>query len=418
MGKFLYFPVEIGAREIIPRFIFALRAKALGYSSIIGHKFAIRDLFPYVPKGIVIYKDASADSVNYFAAARKWGHNTIATDEEYALGAEISESDVPFIAVSEVSKYVDVFAASNSQTFEIASQAGFSAALVGNLRLGACEIIRRQRDDINCINTISWQLNSNAGTPFIDDSIGRNLQIYHKHRRGSWSDDLREYQDRLLLSFEQARKIMRIIEAATISDIRLTVRPHPSESIALWKSWLGEQQGIIVQDSRRSILTSFLRNVGVMGFNCATLIEAVCSKSPAINFESSVKSRIVEQLLPPIKINDFISNWRANQVENQHIIDHRALDLSGIITDSIFDNWIRIINTGHKLQSPVSTTDSAVDFSNINFKAYPAMHHDIANRFGGFDKDEIKENASFYSRAFGLRGFSVKVLNESNILIV
>ncbi len=288
--KQVFFSYEVGSREIVPFLALAVLLARSGISSIVAHK---RDLQITLEKslsrgqrlsGLYIYKDANREGIKYLSLAKRVGLTTLATDEE-ALNCY---DDIPFmdhIAHSDSRVFTDYFCASSLISSRLAKLRGFNVVELGSLRLGLCKLIanqfkRPQRELKRVLFT------SPTGTVFsripaskhfeiaqqLDPSASKNLQ----HILSAIQRDVKVYQTMIpLLAALRLRK-----------HLEITLRPHPGEYHGVLAG-IANEFAIPFSDSRHvNSIIEMTTMDGVIGYDCATLIEAYFLGIPLINLSS------------------------------------------------------------------------------------------------------------------------------------
>jgi surface carbohydrate biosynthesis protein len=290
----IYLPVESKNRELASRVLLARYLLRSGFRVVIGYNQTVVSGSRWFPRGIYLIKGLNAVQKRMAETFGKQGHRILAVDEE-ALGL----SDEWFIAKNvdpEITSHVDlVFCQGQRQHRALKKHFAFKDAqlvLTGNSRVDFLRpplksIITEYSKDIRhrlgkfvLINTNSGSINNLWGDP--RRYLGLLVEV-------GWYDPANPMDKTLVdehLDHDQNNLIVlkSLIEllAEKRPDIRVVVRPHPSERSKVWEEIaIGKPSIMVVCDTDAPPWLDAADIVVTTG--CTTGLEARLLNKPALS---------------------------------------------------------------------------------------------------------------------------------------
>lgn len=288
MKRWLILPCETRAREFDAKLLLGVVAARRGFPSIVGFKKTVDLNLSRFPPGVYVGKSLTARSRHNLLLARYCGHRVAAWDEEGLVWAsrEVywrTKVDAPTLNTPEL---LLAWGDDNARVWrEHPDYQGTPIAVTGNPRMDLLlpqmrdyfeqdvALVREQADRFLLLNTNFSRVNH------AQPSQNRHLRWLRENRpedpRGGFAAhkyELYGHFQRLLAELATARR-----------DLHIVVRPHPSESMAPWRSIADQHSNVSVR-RMGSAIPWLLAADGLVHNGCTTALEGYALGCPALAY--------------------------------------------------------------------------------------------------------------------------------------
>lgn len=302
----LILPCETRHREFEAKLLLAAHAAERGWDVTVGAKKAIDQRLARLPRGVYVGKSVTARVRGLFGILRLLGHTVTTWDEEGLVFASPEVYHATKVGPGVLDLPVRLFAwgEANAEAWRShPDYGGTPIAVTGNPRADLlrpelrgyfapeAEALRARHGDFILINTNFSRLNHfNPGESrqrhLVEDG-GAKIVTEDDPRLG-----LARHKEALFAAFQEMAPAL----ARRFPDRRLVLRPHPSESPALWRGLLADcPNAEVVYEGNAA---AWLMAAGVMVHNgCTTAVESFLLDRPAIAYRP-VTSDLYDHPLP------------------------------------------------------------------------------------------------------------------------
>lgn len=289
----LILPCETRFREFEAKLLLAAQAAERGWDVTVGAKKAIDQRLARLPRGVYVGKSVTARNRGLFGILRLLGHVVTTWDEEGLVYASPQVYHATKIGPDVLNMPVRLFAwgEDNAEAWRsYPDYAGTPIAVTGNPRADLlrpelrgyfapeAEVLRARHGEFILINTNFSRLNHfNPGESrqrhLIEDG-GARIVTEDDPRLG-----LARHKEALFAAFMAMAPAL----ARRFPDRKLVLRPHPSESPAIWHELLADcPNAEVIYDGNAA---AWLMAAGVMVHNgCTTAVESFLLDRPAIAY--------------------------------------------------------------------------------------------------------------------------------------
>lgn len=294
---FLYFPIEIAARELDARLLLAHFAVLGNAEVILGQKWLMETNLTAMPRGVWLFKTLTPRDSRVMRKIKACGHAVAAIDEEVTALAEgtdgltwvsdagISLTDKLFCQGEEHHKSLVGRWPEHASKYEVTGNPRWDL-LRPELRgifASSSEALRAAHGRIILINTnssIGNPAKGKTGEQLIQElADSGKISLATPEQRAKWSD---------YLAFDRANLDATLKLVLTLSqrypEHFIVLRPHPSEGSEFYRNGLAglKNVGVIFDGSAATWIAA--ADV-LIHTQCTTGIEAFALGKPAINFE-------------------------------------------------------------------------------------------------------------------------------------
>jgi len=300
----LLIPVENQVRELDPKLLLACVAARRGFSSIIGSRRELEFRIDSYPKSIYLSKSMTGRSLIFFKIARKFGHEIVTWDEE-ALVHLPPETYYSRRLHPEAIRLVSHLFAWGQDNVELWQQyphlpENIPIHSTGNPRNdmlrpemhpfyeGEVQALRRQYGDFILINTNFNHVNAfgpdmnlfqPVSKPGVPAKFGRAARgMSREYAEGLW-----HHKHAVFRSFQQL--IPKLAQA--FPDLNIVVRPHPTESHAMYHEISARCSRVHVTNEG-NVVPWILATRAVVHNGCTTGVEAFGMGIPAISYRETI----------------------------------------------------------------------------------------------------------------------------------
>lgn len=353
--KILYLPIEIHSRELHAKLHLAYQACQRGWVVVIGPEYDVNKLAKYLPSGVYFGNGFHKKATKISKILKKSGHFVILQDEEGLVRWEPNLYK-EYRINPDVCDFVDYFLCWGSEDKEIIKSAfkkSIKAKEIGNLRFDLLspnirELFLENLDEIKKNNGDFILINGNFGST--NHTLGEDYYLNEIKLRG-WLDNpsKKEYQlKRVNFQRKIFEKMINLSITIAKSGQKVVVRPHPSESIEVWKKATENYSKYIKVIRSGSIVPWLMAAKLIIHNGCNTAIEGLILDRTIISYRP-YKDSEVETYLPNAisicleteeKIINYINNFDKH---NSRIERNKTLN--------ILENYLKI----NKLQEDASS---------------------------------------------------------------
>lgn len=276
IGKYIYLPVEIAARELKSKAKIAGELARKGYQVLLASAYAIKDMFNSLPPGVMLFKTMNKLDALNMGLSREAGHFTAVLNEEF-FGL-INEKWIYQAEIAPQAKTeCDIVFAQNPAQQELYNSMGIDSIVTGNPRFDPSAPREKHR------------LGNEILIPTMAGTIN-NLIPIHEYVAKSYGILGGNYLTAQRLIAEQIKheckwwpEQMKAIEeiATYYPDRTIRLRPHPSENPEIYSGFAKRFNNVIIDD--RTSFTERLADAACVVFisGCTTGLEARLADIPA-----------------------------------------------------------------------------------------------------------------------------------------
>jgi surface carbohydrate biosynthesis protein len=296
MDKYLYFPIEVGTRELLSRFLTACIAAEKGFRVLIGYQYTLLEHATVLPLGVYFSKGTNAVSLKNLEMVKDQGH-AVAVCEEENFFRSLQDNPI-VIGHDDIFDVCDLYlAVSPDEKDYLTSRFGASIPVVccGNAR---SDILRSEfrpmfDEEVKSIRKLFGShilINTNFG--ILNNGMPNNtpqkifetwLKIGVFSSRLNSSEKIQIFKD--YMSFEKSNMaiINQLIVKLVADGFSIVIRPHPVEDVATWKlqaSSFGKENIRVVSDGNH--IPAILASELLLHTACTTGVEALLLGVPVL----------------------------------------------------------------------------------------------------------------------------------------
>ena len=358
-NKILYLPLETYSREFHSKLYLAYQACQKGWVVIIGPEYDVKKLAQYLPSGVYFGIGFHRKSANVLKKLKKSGHFVLLQDEE-GLDRWGPELYKEYRIDTEIDNFVNYFLCwgeEDKKIIESAFKKSINATSVGSLRLDLLNknlrrIFLQNVDEIKNEHGEFVLINGKFGT--INHINGFDYYLRDLKSRG-WMDTQykKEFQNQRF-KFQKIifKKMIELSISLAKSGQKVVVRPHPTESIEVWKKKTEKYSKNIKIIRSGNIIPWLMASKIIIHNGCTTAIEGFLLDKTIISFRP-IKNPNIETDLPNaisicLETKEDVVNYVNNFVlDKPNIIDSTSMNIlreSVKINQSSNDSTNKILN--------------------------------------------------------------------------
>jgi surface carbohydrate biosynthesis protein len=289
----LYMPMEIASRELDSRLLLAAIALDRGYEVVLGQKWLMERNIRAMRPGIYLSKTLTGRDAKFMRRAKNLGYFVAAIDEEMP-GLVTNEKELRWVSEEAVRATNLLFAPGTANAQALKAKYPWAAdriRAIGNPRIDLLrpelrsihetEVarIRARHGRFILVNTNLGFTNSQKGP--VDVIVAEQARL-GKLNMASACDA--EYVEGIK-AMEAANRAatLELLQKlpAAFPQLRIVLRPHPSENIEYWQSAIGGAANVaLVREG--PVAPWILAAEALLHTNCTTGVEAVALEKPAI----------------------------------------------------------------------------------------------------------------------------------------
>ncbi len=303
---FLLIPIETKVREFHGKVLLSCFATEAGFRIILGEQNELQRRLRYLPRGIYIDKSIAPTKVRSFRKCKKIGNHVVAWCEE-GISFRNRDAYLRERVSSEAYNETDLFFAwGNVQAEIVRSKVGRNNGKIvctGNprfdlLRLPFRKIFSMEADKIRSlyspfilINTNFARYNHFYGRDFVIRTMKVQGRIKNKEEEAflvRWADYLGEM---LHCFVEMVESLSR-----SFPEIKIIIRPHPSENQETWKRMTQAFRNVrVIREG--NVVPWIVASEVMIQNSCTTGVEAFVLDEPVISY-SPITSENYDAELP------------------------------------------------------------------------------------------------------------------------
>lgn len=293
LNSIVYLMVEEATREFESKLLIACALAESGVTSVVGQQWLLNDCMAKLPPGAVLTKGNNRIQAKFAASAKSAGH-AVASIEEEAL-AITSEKEILRLYHKDMLQFCDCFLAQGKFQRDVLAAAHPAIAekikITGNSRIDLLnpEFIGRFAVDVErirgefgpfiLVNTNFASINSRHGNVLDYYDLCVAVGVIDRQ-----SPDDNEDID-AWCRWERANVselVCLIADLRGRPDVKIVIRPHPSEKIELWQDGYRDQAGVRVVRERNHLPWLLAARV-VVHTSCTTGAEAFLLGRPSVS---------------------------------------------------------------------------------------------------------------------------------------
>ena len=422
LTRTVYLPIELKAREFDSKLLLALELLRRDYMVVFGQQWAIYDHLAELPPGIILFKSHNAIHHPNVVKARDRGFYTMALEEEVmSLGSQKAMGKIDSKGLYDVVDRVLVHGEFELNYHLSQGCPPRKLAVVGNPRIDLLRppnlrsavsesLAKRDRyGDFILVNTNFGIKNSIWSVEQLIDIAIRSGAINRKD-----PDSIRDFVE--FAEWERAcdlmlKEVLKIFTERS-PDVKVIVRPHPSESIEkVMHSFEGLKNIQIVKEG--GVIPWILASHCLVHSSCTTGLESAIVGKPTVGL-IPYQNYYSEQILSNKVCRTFQSVESAAQELTEIVSNEARQDRVEDLSEPSFSELsFYIANVrGDKSTSRIADLIDDIDCSlkHADFVGFPPSHqHEILAEKCSFTADEmVGKIHSLASHEMGL-GFAFDV---------
>jgi surface carbohydrate biosynthesis protein len=326
LSPILYLPMEISSRELDSRLLLAALALDRGYEIVLGQKWLMERNIRAMRPGIYLSKTLTGRDSKFMRRAKDLGYFVAAIDEEMP-GLVTTEKELRWVSEEAVRATNLLFAPGTANVKALRTKYPWAADrihAIGNPRIDLLrpelrsiydtEVarIRAQHGRFILVNTNLGFTNSQKGP--VDIILAEQVRLGKLNMASSGDAEYVEG----IKAMESANRAatLELLQKlpAAFPDLRIVLRPHPSENLEFWQSAIGNYSNVtLVREG--PVAPWILASQILLHTNCTTGVEAVALEKPAICLlltDLSVNRRYLSNRINPVagSVNEAIEMAR------------------------------------------------------------------------------------------------------------
>lgn len=291
----LILPCETRVREFDAKLLLAVVAASRGISAIVGSKKPIDLSLGRYPAGVYIGKSLTARSRHNLAIARACGHRVVLWDEEGLVWAsrEVYWKTKIDGATLNAPELLIAWGDDNARAWtEHPDYAGTPVLALGNPRADLLkprlrELFEAEVADIKATHGRFILINTNfSRVNHLQPRQNRHLKWLREQRPNDPRGGFAAHKYELFQAF--CALVPKL--ARRLPDVRLVVRPHPSELRQTWENLAAGFANVSVAQ-HGNVVAWLLASDGLIHNGCTTAVEAYQLGRPALAFQAVLSDR-------------------------------------------------------------------------------------------------------------------------------
>ena len=330
--KILYLPIETHSREFHSKLYLAYQACQKGWVAIIGPEYDVKKLAQYLPSGVYFGIGFHRKSAKVLKKLKKSGHFVLLQDEEGLdrWGPELYKEYRIDTEINNFANYFLCWGEEDKKIIESAFKISINALPVGSLRLDLLnknlrKIFLENVDEIKNEHGDFVLINGKFGT--INHINGFNYYLKDLKSRGWMDTSFKKQFQNQRFKFQKIifEKMIELSISLAKSGQKVVVRPHPSESVDVWKKKTEKYSKNIKIIRSGNIIPWLMASKIVIHNGCTTAIEGFLLNKTIISYRP-IKNPNIETDLP-----NAISICLETKEDIVNYVNNFVLDKSNII---------------------------------------------------------------------------------------
>jgi surface carbohydrate biosynthesis protein len=256
--RWLHLPVETKARELEARILLACVASERGFGSVIGRKGEVAKMADRLPRGVYIEKSAQRVMQRGVETRNRLGHVECCLDEEGVVYINAADYTEGRLARPVLDRFHRFFAWGGDQAEVVSSyhppladriritgnpRVDFWRPELRSLHAGSTESLRDEIGPFVLFTTAFAMVNNSRGDEYFVDTLRSNGRL----ETAEGAKQVEGYIAHSRRIFDEMLTAVRKLGEAR-PDLRVVVRPHPSEDITTWDAL---QHGALIRSCAR-----------------------------------------------------------------------------------------------------------------------------------------------------------------------
>jgi len=287
----LIIPVENQVRELDAKLFLAGIAAERGFPVVLGSRAFVHYRVASIPRGVYLAKSMRRLSNRMFGILRELGHEIVAWDEEGLVrfaGEEYYRRRLSPEAMHEVA-HLMAWGEDNANALRnYPAYHGAPIHITGNPRVDLmrpelreyyrpeADALRERYGDFLLVNTNFGQINHYFST------LGE-MKAAAEGRGPDAANPFDVERGRLKIQLFDAFRSLLPVLCNAFPEVKIVLRPHPSENHAPWQAIAAEHPNLHVVNEG-SVVPWLLASSALVANGCTTLVEAAILGLPAVNF--------------------------------------------------------------------------------------------------------------------------------------
>lgn len=293
LAKIIYFPMEIASRELDSRLLLAAVAVDRGFEVVLGQKWLIERNIERMTPGIYCSKTLTVRDAKMLQRAKGAGYTVVAVDEEMP-GLIVQNRNFWWISSAAVSETDDIFLSGAHNAEAFTANFGLDHDHVTQACNPRWDLMRPELRSIYDQDVAEIKrkhgefilINSNLGFTNTEkgdvDEIIRNLVRTGKIDLSDPRQAKHIEEGRLMEVANQAALVEFLPKLRKqFPDVKIVLRPHPSERMDRWYEWAGHIPNLTIIREGPAI-PWILASRLLIHTNCTTGVEAIALDKPAL----------------------------------------------------------------------------------------------------------------------------------------
>ncbi|MEZ5830992.1 MAG: hypothetical protein R3D05_07405 [Dongiaceae bacterium] len=313
-AKIFYFPMEMASRELDSRLLLAAIAASRGFEVVLGQKWLIERNIEHMTPGVYLSKTLTVRDAKMLKRAKEAGYITAAIDEEIP-GLVVHDRKFWWVSRDAVDATDLIFLPGTYNSSAFAAVFGLEEGRVrraSNPRWdllrkelrsvfeGEVEELRRRYGDFILVNSNLGATNSRKG------DAKQMIQGLIDQGKVDPNDTelMRDLDDIVEMEFQNRTALIELLPILDrkFPNQRIILRPHPSEVVENWQTWLADAPRVEVIREGPAVPWILAAHI-LVHTNCTTGVEAVALDKPSIcliQADSPANRRYLANVVNPV----------------------------------------------------------------------------------------------------------------------
>ena len=287
-------PVEVKARDFLPRLLISVELLKRGYGIIFGQQNELKKNISYLPTGLYFDKSLSINKEDFLIKLKEIGHKIVSLDEEGLASRNNEDFYLNQRLTEKTINLAEIIFTWGEEEKEIILKKYFKYAKkiknTGNPRI---DIMKRKFHNIFKKDTDSYKSRYGDFIFFASNFASVNhqlgeagLRLLYKNLDRLKTEDEKQYFEERLAYFEKTFLAFRDLVLTTVDsfpNVNIIVRPHPAEDRSSWNKLAYSRKNLIIED-KGSFIPWMLASRVLIHSSCTTGIEAYTAGKTVISF--------------------------------------------------------------------------------------------------------------------------------------
>src|SRR5262245_26863821 len=292
-AKIFYFPMEMASRELDSRLLLATIAAAHGFEVVLGQKWLIERNIEYMTPGVYLSKTLTVRDAKMLQRAKAAGYITAAIDEEIA-GLVVHDRKFWWVSRDAVDATDLIFLPGTYNSSAFAAVFGLPEGRVHRAANPRWDLLRKELRPVFAEEVAELKrrygdfilVNSNLGATNSKKGDARHMiqgLIDQGKVDPNDSELIRDLDNIVAMEGTNRTALIELLPAIArrFPNHRIVLRPHPSEVVENWRSWLADCPQVEIVREGAAVPWILAAQV-LIHTNCTTGVEALALDRPSI----------------------------------------------------------------------------------------------------------------------------------------